>query len=181
MIANENIIQSFKQKANWFIVIGIILIVLGCLALGYQFIATVFSVYFIGSLIFIAGIIQVIHSFNIKGFGQTALWAIMGILYIFIGLMSFFQPIAVSSALTLLISLLLTISGFTQIFAAMSNHNLPRWGWIIFSGIINIILGLMLMAGWPYDSIWVLGMFLGIDLVFQGFAYIAIGFALKNH
>jgi len=61
MIANENIIQSFKQKANWFIVIGIILIVLGCLALGYQFIATVFSVYFIGSLIFIAGIIQV-HS-----------------------------------------------------------------------------------------------------------------------
>ena len=181
MIANENIIQSFKQKANWFIVIGIILIVLGCLALGYQFIATVFSVYFIGSLIFIAGIIQVIHSFNIKGVGQTALWAIMGILYIFIGLMSFFQPIAVSSALTLLISLLLTISGFTQIFAAMSNRNLPRWGWIIFSGIINIILGLMLMAGWPYDSIWVLGMFLGIDLVFQGFAYIAIGFALKNH
>ena len=180
MIANENIIQSFKQKANWFIVIGIILIVLGCLALGYQFIATVFSVYFIGSLIFIAGIIQVIHSFNIKGLGQTALWAIMGILYIFIGLMSFFQPIAVSSALTLLISLLLTISGFTQIFAAMSNRNLPRWGWIIFSGIINIILGLMLMAGWPYDSIWVLGMFLGIDLVFQGFAYITIGSALKN-
>ena len=180
MIANENIIQSFKQKANWFIVIGIILIVLGCLALGYQFIATVFSVYFIGSLIFIAGIIQVIHSFNIKGLGQTALWAIMGILYIFIGLMSFFQPIAVSSALTLLISLLLTIRGFTQIFAAMSNRNLPRWGWIIFSGIINIILGLMLMAGWPYDSIWVLGMFLGIDLVFQGFAYITIGSALKN-
>ncbi|TSJ87625.1 HdeD family acid-resistance protein [Gilliamella apicola] len=180
MIANENIIQSFKQKANWFIVIGIILIVLGCLALGYQFIATVFSVYFIGSLIFIAGIIQVIHSFNIKGLGQTALWAIMGILYIFIGLMSFFQPIAVSSALTLLISLLLTISGFAQIFAAMSNRNLPRWGWIIFSGIINIILGLMLMAGWPYDSIWVLGMFLGIDLVFQGFAYITIGSALKN-
>jgi len=70
MIANENIIQSFKQKANWFIVIGIILIVLGCLALGYQFIATVFSVYFIGSLIFIAGIIQVIHSFNIKGLGK---------------------------------------------------------------------------------------------------------------
>ena len=180
MIANENIIQSFKQKANWFILIGIILIVLGCLALGYQFIATVFSVYFIGSLIFIAGIIQVIHSFNIKEFGQTALWAIMGILYIFIGLMSFFQPIAVSSALTLLISLLLTISGFTQIFAAMSNRNLPRWGWIIFSGIINIILGLILMAGWPYDSIWVLGMFLGIDLVFQGFAYITIGSALKN-
>lgn len=181
MIANENTIQGFKQKSNWFIIIGIVLIILGCLALGYQFIATVFSVYFIGSLLFIAGVIQVIHSFNIKGFGQTALWAVMGILYIFIGAMSFFQPIAVSSALTLLISLLLTMSGFTQIFAAMNNRNIPRWGWIIFSGIINIILGFMLIAGWPYDSVYVLGMFLGIDLVFQGFSYIAIGFALKNH
>lgn len=181
MTTNENTIQHVKHKANWFIVIGVILIVLGCLALGYQFMATVFSVYFIGSLLLIAGIIQVVHAFNIKGFGQTALWAIMGILYIFIGGMAFFQPIAVSSALTLLISLLLTISGFSQIFAAMSNRNIPRWGWVVFSGIINIILGLMLIAGWPYDSVWVLGMFLGIDLVFQGFAYIAIGFALKNH
>jgi uncharacterized membrane protein HdeD (DUF308 family) len=180
MIANENTTQHFKQKANWFITIGVILIILGCLALGYQFIATIFSVYFIGSLLLIAGIIQVIHSFNIKGFAQTALWAIMGILYIFIGMMSFFQPLAVSSALTLLISLLLTISGFTQIFAAMSNRNIPRWGWIVFSGIINIILGFMLMAGWPYDSVWVLGMFLGVDLVFQGFAYFLVGFALKN-
>ena len=181
MTTNENTIQYVKHKANCFIIIGVILIVLGCLALGYQFMATVFSVYFIGSLLLIAGIIQVVHAFNIKGFGQTALWAIMGILYIFIGGMAFFQPIAVSSALTLLISLLLTISGFSQIFAAMSNRNIPRWGWVVFSGIINIILGLMLIAGWPYDSVWVLGMFLGIDLVFQGFAYIAIGFALKNH
>ena len=105
MTTNENTIQYVKHKANWFIVIGVILIVLGCLALGYQFMATVFSVYFIGSLLLIAGIIQVVHAFNIKGFGQTALWAIMGILYIFIGGMAFFQPIAVSSALTLLISL----------------------------------------------------------------------------
>ena len=180
MIANENIIQHVKQKANWFIVIGVILIILGCLALGYQFIATVFSVYFIGSLLFIAGVIQVIHAFNLKCFGQTALWAIMGILYIFIGVMSFLKPLAVSSALTLLISLLLTISGFSQIFVAMSNRNLPRWGWVVFSGIINIILGFMLITGWPYDSIWVLGMFLGIDLIFQGFAYITIGLALKK-
>ena len=44
----------------------------------------------------------------------------------------------------------------------------------------NPILGLMIITGWPYDSLWVLGMFLGIDLIFQGFAYVAIGFAVKN-
>ncbi|MCX8575000.1 MULTISPECIES: HdeD family acid-resistance protein [unclassified Gilliamella] len=180
MISTENNTQDLKQKTGWFIFIGVILIILGCLALGYQFIATVFSVYFIGSLLLIAGIAQIIHAFNIKGFGQTALWAVMGILYIFIGLMAYFQPIAVSSAFTLLISLLLVISGFTQIFASLNNREIPRWGWILASGIITLILGLMIIAGWPYDSLWVLGMFLGIDLIFQGWAYVAIGFALKK-
>ena len=173
-------INNLKQKSGWFILVGVILIVLGCLALGYQFIATVFSVYFIGTLLVIAGIAQALHSFSIKGFGQTALWAIMGILYIFIGLMSFFQPIAISSALTLVISFLLIMSGFTQILAAFNNRNLPSWGWILTSGIITLILGLIIISGWPYDSLWVLGMFLGVDLVFQGWAYIAIGIAVKK-
>ncbi|OCG07109.1 hypothetical protein A9G13_09005 [Gilliamella sp. wkB178] len=180
MISELKNINDLKQKSGWFILVGIILIVLGCLALGYQFIATVFSVYFIGSLLLIAGIAQAVHSFSIKGFGQTALWAIMGVLYIFTGLMSFFQPIAVSSALTLVISFLLIMSGFTQIFAAFNNRNLPSWGWVLTSGIINVILGLMIITGWPNDSLWILGMFLGIDLIFQGWAYVAIGFALKN-
>ncbi|KFA58098.1 hypothetical protein GAPWKB11_1826 [Gilliamella apicola] len=180
MISNENNVYNLKERSNWFILVGVILIILGSLALSYQFMATVFSVYFIGSLILIAGIAQALHSFRIKGFGQSALWAVMGILYIFIGLMSFFQPVAISSALTLVISFLLIMSGFTQIFAAMNNRNLPRWGWILTSGIITLILGFMIIAGWPYDSLWVLGMFLGIDLIFQGWAYVAIGFALKK-
>ncbi|MCO6536738.1 MULTISPECIES: HdeD family acid-resistance protein [Gilliamella] len=180
MISNENNVYNLKEKSSWFILVGVILIILGGLALGYQFMATVFSVYFIGSLILIAGIAQALHSFRIKDFGQSALWAVMGILYIFIGLMSFFQPVAVSSALTLVISFLLIMSGFTQIFAAMNNRNLPRWGWVLTSGIITLILGFMIIAGWPYDSLWVLGMFLGIDLIFQGWAYVAIGFALKK-
>jgi uncharacterized membrane protein HdeD (DUF308 family) len=180
MISNENNVYNLKEKSNWFILVGVILIILGGLALGYQFMATVFSVYFIGSLILIAGIAQALHSFRIKGFGQSALWALMGILYIFIGLMSFFQPVAISSALTLVISFLLIMGGFTQIFAAMNNRNLPRWGWVLTSGIITLILGFMIIAGWPYDSLWVLGMFLGIDLIFQGWAYVAIGFALKQ-
>jgi uncharacterized membrane protein HdeD (DUF308 family) len=180
MISNQNNFYGLKQKSNWFILVGVILIILGGFALGYQFIATVFSVYVIGSLIFIAGIIQALHSFQVKSFGQSALWAVMGVLYIFIGLMSFFQPVTVSSALTLVVSFLLIMSGFTQIFAAMNNRDLPRWGWILTSGIITLILGFMIITGWPYDSLYVLGMFLGIDLIFQGWAYVAIGFALKT-
>lgn len=172
--------RDLKQKSGWFILVGALLMILGCLALSYQFIATVFSIYFIGTLLLIAGIAQSVHSFKIKGLGQTALWAIMGILYIITGLMSFVQPIAVSSALTLVLSFLLIMSGITQLFAAMHNRNFPRWGWVFTSGLITFILGLIIILGWPGNSLWILGMFLGIDLIFQGWAYVTVGSALKN-
>lgn len=175
---NMNIEQ--KEKSNGFIIIGAILIVLGALALSYQFVATVFSIYFIGTLLLIAGISQALHSFRVKRVGQTALWAIMGVLYVIAGLMSFIQPIAVSSALTLILSFLLVMSGITQLFGAIQNRILPNWQWLLVSGAITLILGLMIMAGWPNNSLWILGMFLGIDLIFQGWAYVTIGLKLKR-
>lgn len=172
--------SQLKNSWKWFITVGSILIILGFLALSYQFDSTLFSVYFIGTLLLIAGIAQAAHSFKLKGFGQSALWAVMGVLYIIFGIFSFIQPVATSAALTLIISFLLIASGITQIINAFNNKGFPKWGWWLFSGIITFLLGLMIVAGWPTNSLWVLGMFLGIDLVFQGWAYVAIGLAIKS-
>lgn len=172
--------QQLKDHSGWFTVIGVILIILGLLALSYQFIATVFSIYFIGALLLVAGLAQAIHSLKTKSFAQTALWAVMGVLYIIAGIISFTQPIAVSAAFTLIISFLLIVSGITQIISAMNNRNVPKWGWWLFSGIITLVLGVVIMLGWPANSLWVLGMFLGIDLIFQGWAYVAVGMAIKS-
>lgn len=176
----DSLSQQLKKHSGWFIAIGAILIVLGFIALSYQFLATVFSIYFIGILLFIAGIAQAVHSFRIKGYGQTALWAVMGVLYMIAGVVSFTQPVAVSAAFTLIISFLLVVSGITQIINAMNNKGFPKWGWWLFSGIITLVLGLMIMVGWPANSLWILGMFLGIDLIFQGWAYVAVGLAIKS-
>lgn len=103
----------------------------------------------------------------------------MGLIYLITGLLALYQPIAVSSALTLLIAILLIVSGGSQILGALNNRVLPNWGWLLVSGIITLLLGIIILAGWPVDSLWILGMFLGIDLVFQGWAYVMIGFTLK--
>lgn len=172
--------QNLQRNWGWFLVIGAVLVVLGCFALSYQLLATVFSVYYLGVLLLLAGLAQVFQSFKIKRFGQTALWAVMGVLYIIIALAAFAQPFALSSALTLIIGIVLLISGVAQILGALNNKNLPRWGWLLTSGSITFILGLLIMLGWPGNSLWVLGMFLGIDLLCQGWAYITIGLALKS-
>jgi uncharacterized membrane protein HdeD (DUF308 family) len=176
----DTLSEAFGNKWGWFIVIGVILLCLGLLALVYQFFATVFSVYYIAMLLIFAGITQVIHSFQIKGLGQTALWAVMGVLYIVTGIVSIYNPIIASSALTLMIAILLLVSGTIQIMGALHNRNIPQWGWLLFSGIITFILGLLIVTEWPSNSLWVLGLFLGIDLTFQGWAYISIGIALKS-
>lgn len=176
----NSLLPKLKNNWGWFVIVGAILVILGFLALSYEFIATVFSVYFIGTLLIIAGIVQALHSFKLKGFGQTALWAVMGVLYIIAGILSFTQPIAVSTAFTLIIAFLLIVSGITQIINALNNKGFPKWGWWLFSGIITFVLGLLILIGWPSNSLWVLGMFLGIDLIFQGWAYIAVGLAIKS-
>lgn len=178
--SKEKLTKAIEHKWGWFIAIGIILLCLGLLALIYQFFATVFSVYYIAILLIFAGIAQMIHSFQIKEFGETALWAVIGILYIVTGIVSIYHPIIASSAITLSIAILLLISGTVQIMGAIHNRTIPQWGWLLCSGIITFILGLLIVFQWPSNSVWILGMFLGIDLILQGWAYISIGIALKS-
>lgn len=170
---------QLKKNWGWFLTIGILLIILGLFALTYQFFATILSTYFIGSLLLIAGITQSIHAFRTKGIGQTTLWAIIGALYIIAGISTFIQPITTSIAITLIIAILLTASGITQCIGALNNRHFPRWGWWLFSGILTLLLGLIILFGWPADSLTILGMFLGVDLIFQGWAYVIIGLGLK--
>lgn len=167
-------------KCSWFILIGVVLVILGALALSYQFIATVFSVYYIAALLAFAGISQIIQAFKTKGPGNTVLWGIMGVFYLVTGIITLYNPVTVSSAITLIIAFLFVISGIIQAMGAIYNRTLPRWGWLLFSGIITLLLGLLILGGWPGNSLWLLAMFLGIDLVLQGWAYINIGFALRS-
>jgi uncharacterized membrane protein HdeD (DUF308 family) len=179
-LTKDTLPEAFGNKWGWFIVIGVILLCLGFFALIYQFFATVFSVYYIAFLLIFAGITQVVHSFQIKGLDQTALWAIMGILYIVTGVVAIYNPILASSALTLMMAILLLVGGTVQIMGALHNRHIPQWGWLLCSGIITFILGLLIVVEWPSNSVWVLGLFLGLDLIFQGWAYISIGIALKS-
>lgn len=172
--------EDHANHWRWFIFIGIILIIIGILALAYEFIATVFSIYYIAVLLIFAGAAQLVQSFKTRRLGNTILWGIIGLLYLIAGIIALYNPIAISVALTLLIAFLLILSGIIQIIGAYHNRILPRWGWLLFSGIVTLLLGLLILTSWPSDSLWVLGLFLGIDFLFQGWAYISIGFAMRS-
>lgn len=102
-----------------------------------------------------------------------------GAFYAAAGLFAFVNPVLASSVLTFLLALALIVAGGFRIWVGFTLRPLAGWGWIVIGGLVTLAAGLIIAAGWPVDSLWILGLFLAIDLVMQGLALIAFGVLVK--
>ena len=107
------------------------------------------------------------------------MWLILGLLYIAAGVLTFRNPVLATAFLTLLLAASLIVAGLVRTVAGFRLRPIKGWGWVIASGALTVIIGFVIGAGWPVNSRWVLGLFLGIDLVFAGVAYIVFGIDIK--
>ena len=113
-----------------------------------------------------------------KEWGGTLLNVVLGALYVLAGFVLWANPLAGAVSLTLLLAVMLVASGIVRLWLAYQ-HWQAMGGLFTFSGIIAILAGLVIFAGWPSSSLWVLGLCLAIDVLFQGFAWLMFGFALR--
>lgn len=173
-------LQSVRAKWGWFVVLGLVFIVLGFIVLGNLFTASVITALYAGVVIFIAGIAQIIHAFGVKGWGSFFFWLIAGVFYAIAGALMVYQPILAATWLTLAIGVMLAIEGIFRIVAAFRTQSASGWGWILVSGLVTLLLGLLIMARWPINSLYMLGLFLGIDLIFNGVGTVMFGFTLRR-
>ncbi|QRM54627.1 HdeD family acid-resistance protein [Sinorhizobium sp. BG8] len=173
-------VSEIRAKWGWFVALGILLLVFGIIALGNLLVATVASVYVVGMLMIVGAIIHLVHAFQVKGWSDMAYWALSGLLYLAAGILAFVNPILTSAVLTLLMAAALLVSGIFRIWIGIRSRELRGWGWIVASGIVSGLAGLIIMAGWPVNSLWVLGLFLAFDLLMQGWSMIAFGIMAKS-
>jgi uncharacterized membrane protein HdeD (DUF308 family) len=117
---------------------------------------------------------------SIKSSGKFLVWALLGVLYIVAGFVTFENPLLAALLLTLVLGASLAASGIMRIFLAFSLKRETPWIWVAASGVITLLLGLLILARWPISSIDVLGMFLGIDLVIAGAGWIGLGLGLHR-
>ncbi len=101
-------------------------------------------------------------------------------LYIVAGFITFENPLLAAATLTLLLGIALLASGSMRIVLAFSMKEATPWIWVLISGIITLLLGLVILVHWPVSSLYILGLFLGIDLVLAGASWIGIGLGLKR-
>ena len=169
-----------RAKSGWIIALGIIYMIAGFIALGSVAMATVVSVLIVGIMMIIAGVAEVISAFQIKSWGKFLLWALLGVLYIVAGFVTFENPLLAAVLLTLILGASLVVSGIMRIVLAFSMKRETPWIWVAVSGVITLLLGLLILMRWPVSSLYILGLFLGIDLIMAGAGWIGLGFGLRR-
>lgn len=169
-----------RRSWGWLMAEGIILIILGVLGLGAVALLSLASAIWFGAMIFVGGIVVLIDAFRHQAW-KSRLWHILiGVLYVAVGVMTFVNPLVATASLTLLAGAALVATGVLRLIMAFQNRELPYWGWVAFSGALSLLLGGMILAQWPGSSLWVLGTFLAIELIFQGWAAIALARAIRS-
>jgi uncharacterized membrane protein HdeD (DUF308 family) len=172
-------LQPLRAKWGWIVALGVVYVIVGLVALGSIVTATVASVLLVGVMMVLAGIVEVFNAFQIRTWGKFVLWLLLGALYIFAGIITFENPLLAAVLLTFLLGLALIASGAMRLVLAFSMKESTPWTWVAFSGAVTLLLGLVILARWPVSSVYILGLFLGIDLVIAGASWIGIGLDLR--
>jgi uncharacterized membrane protein HdeD (DUF308 family) len=174
-------LAPLRAKSGWIIALGVVYVVAGLVALGSVVFATVVSVFVVGIMMLVAGVAEVFNAFQIKTWGKFLLWLLIGILYIVAGFGTFENPLLAASLLTLLLGCALLVSGLMRIILGFGMKEEMPWLGVVFSGVVTLLLGLIILAHWPVSGLYILGLFLGLDLLFAGIGWIGIGLGLRKH
>ncbi|HUY17856.1 MAG TPA: HdeD family acid-resistance protein [Candidatus Binataceae bacterium] len=166
-------IEEVRNHRAWFFIWGVLLIVLGCIAVGSSVLATLVSVMLLGWILIFGGVFAVIHGLMRRQWHGHLLNLLAGVLYAVTGLLMVTHTTMAALTLTLLIAMLLIVAGTFRLFVAFSLH-LHHRGWVALSGIVAIVLGLMILDAWPVSGLWVIGLFIGIDLIFDGWTEVML-------
>jgi uncharacterized membrane protein HdeD (DUF308 family) len=176
------ITQSIREHWVLFLVEGIILVVLGVLAIVVPVIATLAVAIFLGWLLLISGIVGLVTTFMARqapGFW----WSLLsGVLAIAAGLVLLAWPVSGAVSLTLLLIVFFTIEGVLTIMYALEHKRelSGRWGWMLASGIVDLVLAVLILAGLPGTAAWALGLLVGINMVFGGTSMIAMALHARS-
>lgn len=165
---------------GWLVAFGVALIAFGGIAFFNLPVATAASVLAIGVLMLIGASLQLVASFFARSWSGFGLALVSAVLYGVAGALTIANPLLAAEVLTLMLAFSLIFSGATRIWWSAMLRPLPGWGWITASGIVSILAGIVFIAGWPANTVYLLGMVLAFDLTFQGITAVALGFTLKS-
>ena len=168
------------SKWGWFVALGVVLLLLGILALGDVVVVTLISTIFIGAMLLVGGVFQVVHAFMVKTWSGFLLSMLGGIVYAVGGLLIMNEPVQGALVITLFLIVALMIGGILRIVVAVRHREMNGWWLMALSGLISVLIGFLLYASFPWSGLWVLGTLIGVELLVQGATWLMFGMALRR-
>jgi uncharacterized membrane protein HdeD (DUF308 family) len=171
--------NSVRKNWGWFLAAGMVQVLVGCVAFAFAFSATLASVVTLGVLLLIAAGAQVGAAIWARGWGQFFLCLLIGVLYAVAGFLAIQYPLAAAEGLTLMLAALFIVGGVFRMIGAVAER-FPSWGWVLCNGIVTFLLGIAIWQQWPASGLWVLGLFVGIDLIVNGVTWSVLAVGVRN-
>lgn len=172
-------LADFQKNRGWFLVMGILLIIVGSLAIIYDVMATLLSVFVFGWGLIFVGAFEALQSLWQPKWSGLFLQLTVGILAVVVGFHLLAAPAAGALVLTLLLAVYFMVIGILRAVAALTMR-FPNWGWVLFSGIVTFMLGVLIKRHWPVSGLWIIGLFIGIDMIIRGWSYVMLSLAAKK-
>jgi len=169
-----------RRTGTWVIVWGILLIVTGLVAILQPAVAALAFELLLGWLLIFAGIVEVIYAIQQKGQDGFGLKILTGILTLLLGVLLLMRPGLGIASIALLMGAFLFAHGIAAIMLALKLKPRQGWGWVLFDGILSIVIALLIASGWPQSSIGFVGTLVGILLMYGGVWRIVLGRALRS-
>ncbi|HEX5472695.1 MAG TPA: HdeD family acid-resistance protein [Lacipirellulaceae bacterium] len=168
------------HKHWWcFLLLGATLLVFGTLCIVDPLIGSVASILVLGFIVLAGGIVQIVSSVWAGRWSGMLLHLLMGLLYVIVGFMIIDRPGISMAVLTMFIAAFLIVAGLFRIVSSLVVR-FHDWGWVLLNGLVTLILGLIINRQLPESSLWVIGLFVGIELIFNGWAWVMLAFGLRR-
>ena len=169
-----------KKGAGFAVALGVLTLLLGMFAIGSPLIIGIAIQYLVGASLLVGGIFQILHSFQGGGHRRPIFAFLSGLLAVICGGILFSQPLTGLSVLTLILIGYFVADGLVKIIYAFKHKPAKGWGWLLISGIITLLLGLFIWRDWPLSGAWAIGVLFGVNLIFDGWAMIFTGTAVRR-
>lgn len=170
---------NLHLRWGWMLALGILLIILGLIALGDTIAVTFVSVFLLGWLLIASAIVHAVHL--IRHTEVRSFWSIINvILDLIVGFLLIANPGLGALSLTLVLAAFFFVTGVMRLINAISS-NIPHKFWPILNGVVSILLGVLLWIHWPTSGLWFIGLAIGIELLLRGWTLVMLAFAVRTH
>lgn len=172
-------IRELQKQWKWLLALGIALVLIGSVAIAAPLLATAGVVTVIGVLMLAAGIAQIVSAFSSAKWSGVFVHIMVGVLYGVTGFFVLENTLAGAAALTLLLAAFFVVSGIFRVVFSLRERFL-NWGWTLLGGAVSLLLGIIIWRQMPESSLWIIGLLVGIDLIFTGWASIMLAYAVRS-